>query len=32
MNIFRFENNQIEFHHPDGLIEIRHEDGSIKIQ
>lgn len=32
VNIYRFENNQVEFHHPGGLIEVRHEDGSIKVQ
>lgn len=31
VNIYRFENNQVEFHFPNGGIEIRHADGTIKV-
>ena len=29
--IYRFENNQVEFHYDDKRIEIRHPDGSLKV-
>lgn len=31
MQIYRFENNQVEFHFEDKSVEIRHPDGTFKV-